>query len=508
MSLKHNIGANYISQVYVALTGILMLPLYIEYMGAEAYGLVGFFTMLQAWFGLLDLGLTPTIGRETARYHGGVMSALVYRQLYRALSLIFVIIAVTGGSILFLLSDRIATHWLTAETLPLSAIISAVQIMAVSVALRWMCGLYRGVVTGSERLVWLSAFNVLIATLRFIIVLPVMWYLGFTPLVFFVHQLVVALIEFGGLWLKSASLLPQAKRLEQAIGWSFTPVRPVLKFALTIAFTSAVWVLVTQTDKLVLSGILPLAEYGYFTLAALVASGIVVVSGPVSSAIMPRMAKLHAEDNSTELLQVYCNATQLVSIVAGTAAITLSLCSEPLLFAWTGDKALTEKAAPILVLYSIGNGFLSMAAFSYYLQYAKGNLRYHLIGNAVMVVTLIPGIIFAASYYGAIGAGYVWLTVNGLFFFAWVAYVHHKIEPGLHWRWLQNDILAVVIPPICLACALTMINFETEARLESVMYTSIFGSVILICSLLSSKNIRYRVAKYLKLRLRYEKFIR
>ena len=31
-------------------------PLYIKYMGAEAYGLVGFFTMLQAWFGLLDMG--------------------------------------------------------------------------------------------------------------------------------------------------------------------------------------------------------------------------------------------------------------------------------------------------------------------------------------------------------------------------------------------------------------------------------------------------------------------
>ena len=44
-----------------------MLPMYIKYMGAEAYGLVGFFSMLQAWFNLLDLRLTPTIGRETAR---------------------------------------------------------------------------------------------------------------------------------------------------------------------------------------------------------------------------------------------------------------------------------------------------------------------------------------------------------------------------------------------------------------------------------------------------------
>jgi O-antigen/teichoic acid export membrane protein len=79
VSLKKNIIANYASQLYVTGVGILILPLYIKYMGAEAYGLVGFFTMLQAWFALLNMGLTPTIGRETARYHGGSMTALAYR---------------------------------------------------------------------------------------------------------------------------------------------------------------------------------------------------------------------------------------------------------------------------------------------------------------------------------------------------------------------------------------------------------------------------------------------
>ena len=46
MSLKRNIVASYASQAYVTLIGIIILPLYIKYMGAEAFGLVGFFTML------------------------------------------------------------------------------------------------------------------------------------------------------------------------------------------------------------------------------------------------------------------------------------------------------------------------------------------------------------------------------------------------------------------------------------------------------------------------------
>lgn len=159
MNFRRNILANYASQLYSAGIGILILPLYIKYMGAEAYGLVGFFTMLQAWFALLDLGLTPTIARETARYHGGSMSALHYRQLFRALSTIFVGIAVIGGTALWLLAEPIAYKWLQVETLSMNAVVVAVQIMAVSVALRWLGGLYRGVITGSERLVCSSIVN-------------------------------------------------------------------------------------------------------------------------------------------------------------------------------------------------------------------------------------------------------------------------------------------------------------------------------------------------------------
>jgi O-antigen/teichoic acid export membrane protein len=483
LSLKKNILANYASQLYVTGIGILILPLYIKYMGAEAYGLVGFFTMLQAWFGLLDMGLTPTIGRETARYHGGSMSALTYRQLFRALSLIFLAVAMIGGSSLFLLADLVAGQWLNIESLDMDTVVIAVQIMAISVALRWMCGLYRGVVTGSERLVWLSAFNVLIATLRFIAVFVSMWQFGFTPLVFFIHQLIVALIELAGLFWMGSRLLPGKANLQEKIGWSFKPIKPVLKFALTIAFTSSIWVLVTQTDKLILSGILPLAEYGFFTLAVLVASGIMILSAPVSTVIMPRMARLHAEGKHDEMIQVYRNATQLVSVVAGSASLTIAFFAEPLLYAWTGEKEIASNAAPILTLYALGNGVLAVSAFPYYLQYALGNLRYHLIGNLVTVVTLIPAIIWAASEYGGVGAGWAWLGINSLYLILWVGYVHHKLQPGVHVGWLVKDILGIYVPVMLLlflASAYISYNTRQEALLMLVVlsFVAIFAATV------------------------------
>lgn len=82
-----------------------------KYMGAEAYGLVGF-AMLQGLFALLDFGLTPTISRQTAQYNAGAVAALEFRQLFRSLSIIFAFIASVGGGLLFYFNTYIAEHWL------------------------------------------------------------------------------------------------------------------------------------------------------------------------------------------------------------------------------------------------------------------------------------------------------------------------------------------------------------------------------------------------------------
>ncbi len=490
MSLKSNIAASYASQFYTTLIGIVLVPVYLQYMGSEAYGLVGFFAMLQAWFNLLDLGLTPTIARESARYHGGAISALDYCRVYRSLSVVFVGIALAGGAALFALAGTVTHHWLNLGQLPPAEVITAMQIMAICVALRWMGGLYRGVVSGSERLVWLSGFNAVIATLRFVAVLGSMWAWGFTPIVFFWHQLAVAALEvFALLWMCHA-LLPKRHDIAQAIGWSLKPIQPLLRFSMSIAVTSSVWVLVTQTDKLLLSGILPLAEFGYFSSAVLVAGGITLLTGPISSTIMPRMARLHAERKGAEVQRIYNGATQLVAITAGTAATTMAWCAEPLMFAWTGSREITDNTADVLRLYAVGNGLLAISAFPFYMQYARGSLRHHFIGNCVMGLLLVPTIVVAGSRYGAVGAGSAWVAVNALYLVFWVAYTHGQLEPGLHLRWLRDNVLAVVLPAQVLGGLLSLIRVDSADRTVALLYSLTFALACLLVSVTGSSDAR------------------
>jgi len=492
MSLQRIILASFSSQIYVSLVGILMVPMYVKYMGAEAYGLVGFFAMLQAWFSLLDIGMTPTISRESARYRGGASDALSYRRLVQALEVVFLVVAIVGGTAMLAGSSYIARDWLHALVLPPEQVLTAVQLMAFIIAMRWMAGLYRGAISGSERLVWLAGFNAAIATIRFGGVLPLLMFVGTTPILFFGYQLAVAVVELVVLFVYTHRLLPPIDAGTR-VRWNWAPLRPLLRFSLTIAFTSSVWVIATQTDKLVLSRLLPLADYGHFTLAVLVASGVLLLSGPIGSAIMPRLARLEAEGRHAQLIEVYRHATQLVVMVAGVASITIAFSAEALLWAWTGDAGLARRAAPTLVLYAAGNGILAVAAFPYYLQFAKGDLRLHLIGNAIFVAMLIPLVVWATIAFGAVGAGFVWLGVNMLSFVAWLPLVHRKFEPGLNLRWYTNDI-ALIVAAISLAgCVAHQLVPPSGSRLDQFADICFAALASLLAAGVASSAIRSRV---------------
>jgi len=493
MSLRHNILSNYAGQIYVTVIGIGMVPMYVKYMGAEAYGLVGFFAMLQAWFQLLDVGLTPTMSRETSRYRGGATDALSLRRLLRALEGIFIAVALLGAAAIIAGADSITSQWLKVQQLPQDEVRHAIMLMAFIIALRWICSLYRGAINGFERLVWLNGFNSAIATARFVFVIPLFIFVGTGPIPFFTYQLVIAIVELVVLVAQTYHLFPKADAKER-LPWQWQPLRGVLKFSLSVAFTGSVWVLVTQTDKLILSNLLLLSDYAYFTLAVLVSSGILVISTPISGALVPRMTRLNAEEDEPGLIRLYRNATQLVGIAAVPAALVLAFFPEQVLWAWTGDAVGASKAAPVLTLYAFGNGLLALAAFPYYLQFAKGDLRLHMIGNALFVVVFIPLLIWAVNAYGMVGAGYAWIAANLLPFFLWLPIVHRRFAKGLHARWLLVDVLPIALLPTAIAFGLQQLLEWPTSRVMVALGLVMIGLMLCIVSAAGSSWVREAIA--------------
>jgi O-antigen/teichoic acid export membrane protein len=502
MTLKRNILSNYVGQIYVTLIGIVMVPLYLKYMGTEAYGLVGFYAMVQAWFQLLDMGLTLTIARETARYSGGTSDALNLRQLLHAFESIFISVALFGCVGIMAGSAAIAGSWLKVQQLSIQEVQHAVMLMAIVVALRWISGLYRGAINGFERLVWLNSFNILIATLHFVFVIPFFVIVGTSPTDFFSYQVIISIIEVVALVIKTYQLLP-ALEANIRLTWSWQPIRGILKFSSSIAFAGLIWVIVTQADKLILSKLLSLTDYAYFTLAVLVAGGVVIISSPISGALLPRMTKLNAENNVAGMVRLYCNATQIVGMIAIPIAIVFAVFAEQVLWVWTGNAEIARNTAPVLALYSIGYGFLALCAFPYYLQYAIGDLKLHLIGSVLFIVLLIPVLIVATGTYGVIGAGYAWLWANAVYFLFWVPWVHKKIVPGLHSRWLRDVLTIFVFGLVGLAISYVVVDgggAMPQSRLSMALRIVAVSTILFTTAAMGSSWVRDKIAVLWRMR--------
>src|SRR5438874_6860082 len=166
MSLRTNVIASYVGQAWSAIMGLAFIPLYIRYLGMEAYGLIGLFAVLQTALAILDLGMTPTLNREMARFTAGATTVVGIRDLLRSIERIVFSFAALIAITVLALSRYLATHWLNAQRLPLSTVATALAIMALVVALRFCEGIYRSSLLGLQRQVWYNTANAILVTVR------------------------------------------------------------------------------------------------------------------------------------------------------------------------------------------------------------------------------------------------------------------------------------------------------------------------------------------------------
>ncbi|WP_429192652.1 oligosaccharide flippase family protein [Aeromonas salmonicida] len=476
--IKKNAIANYIGQIYLAILGIAIVPFYVERLGAEGYGLVGFFALLQGGMQLLDMGISTMLAREASRSRFDLVEAFRFKRLQQLILILFALIACIVAVLSFGAREWLATSWLK-TSLPKETVIFALSCIIISVCIRWQSGPLRSTLMGLERQVQLNVVNIVMATFRFPGSVVVLILTQDSIEAFFQYQIVISCLEFFGLWIIVKKYIPSKEAIPLP-DWEFlSSIKSTLKFSLGIAFTSAVWVLITQLDKLLLSSLLPLKEYGYFTMAVTAAGGISLLSGPLSQAVSPRLAALHAQNNKSEIVSVYRSASRVMAMIIAPVSILMGVFSREVVYIWTGSWVISDNVAPIMHWYAWGNGALALTGLSYYLQCAYGNIRLHVIGNVIFALTIIPAIYFSTKYFGAVGAAKVWCISNVIFMIVWSGVVHRCFMPNQHTRWIFNDLSPFFTTPIILCLIYFSYGYlliiDLYSRFEIMMYLSIVG---------------------------------
>lgn len=492
--LWRSVAINYLSQFYVAILGILMVPLYVRYMGAESYGLVGFFTMTQSWLLLLDMGLSPMLTRELGRFRAGVLSLRDVSGLVRCLEWLFSGMAVLCVLLVIAASPWVASHWLKLERLSADEVAYCIATMGGMISLRWVIGVYRSGFVGLDLQGSLGLLSTFIATLRFVGVFLVLLLVSVRPVAFFSYQLGVAVFELiltGGWFYR---LLPM-----KGVPWRpryAELLRPRLRFAGSMAYLAILWGVVTQIDKLALSHWLDLPSYGYFSVAITLASGITMFSIALAQSLQPRLVSLVAAGEAVRAVQLYRLGTQLAAALLISIAGVMAFQAEPLLLVWTGNALLAAQMAPVLGLYALGNAIYALQGVAFLMQFARGVTRWQVVGSTVFAFFWVPVLLVCVVYFGAFGAGVIWLVGNLLFVLGWTTWVHGRIAPELKWRWLGNDVLMVALAALIPAMIAGQFDLTDLNRIHTVILLCAIGGASVLLGLVAGNQSRTMLLAY------------
>ena len=479
---------------------IAFIPVYLHILGIEIYGLIGFFLSVQAFFSIFDLGLSATLNRELARHThtGRISNADAIRDLVRTLEWVYWSLGFLIAASIFAASSTIATHWLKPVLLSSKQTAQAIGLMGLAAALQWPSGFYAGGFRGLERQIILNGLNATFATLRSAGAAGVLFYCSPTLEAFLLWQVTVNGLQTvatgTGLW----RLLPKGSR---------TPTfrRECLKgirgFALGMTGIIILSFVLVQADRIILSTLLPLNEFGYYTLAITVTAVLSSVVQPFFAALFPRYTSLVAAGDQKKLIALYHESNQLLAVGVATVAAVVGMFAEEIVLLWTHDAVIATRSALLLTLLLVGTALNGLMNLPYALQLAYGWTRLALYQNIVAVLVVVPAIYWLGQRYGGPGAAVVCIALNLGYVTLGIPLMHRKLLPNEMWSWYRHDILPPLIAASATAGAARLVVPIIPEGLTGIVVLSGIGLATFCMACLWSPVARVLIRQYLGTRL-------
>jgi O-antigen/teichoic acid export membrane protein len=485
-SIRRNFVANILGKGFAALVTLGFVPVYVHFLGIEAYGLIGFYLAIYSIMTLFDLGLGTALNRELAKLavQSGVNQRM--RDLLRTLEVIYWTIGILIGFAVAGLAPVIAEYWIKPQSLTVEVVENALVLMGIAIACQWPVALYTGGLVGLQRQELQNTVAISMLTIRSAGAAAILWKVSATIEAFLIWQIFSSLMEA---FITAAALwrsLPPASRAR----FRFDLLAESWRFAAGVMGISALGVLVSQLDKIILSNVLSLEMFGYYALANRVASGLHFVTNPVIASIFPRFSQLSMHGDEIELGGLYHKACQMMAILIMPLACALALFSFEFLLLWTRNQVLADSSHLVLSFLVVGNAFFAIASPPQALQLASGWTRLSIAANFSAVILMAPIVYLASRNYGAEGAAVVWALFAAVYLLALQHLMHRRLLRNDLRRWYFRDFLPPLAAVISVGALGKFLGPATESPSISLLTIILIFIAMLSAAIISAPEIR------------------
>jgi O-antigen/teichoic acid export membrane protein len=477
-----NVAFNFVGRVGTSLITFLFIPVFINILDTESWGIVAFAISLSAISLIFDFGFGATLNRELARKSTTAEAEAQRADLLYSLDIPFIALGLLVAVVIWMLAGPIAEQWLEFETLDTAEVMLCFQLAAGSVGLQMLCGFYSGGLLGLQ-----LQFSANLARLLYGIALYgggcalLMLLPGGSVSSFFAWQLFVAIVYCLGL----RAALYRAVRIEGGKpALRFAYILENYRYSLGIAGTTVLVVCLTQLDKMMLSKLLNLSDFGVYMIAVSVTSLQVIMVQPVQVAVFPQFSALYGDRDMAGLGSKFLFWSGWVALMIFPVGAGIILFAEELAIIWLRDAAIAEQVALPLAILAAGSMLNAVCTLPYTAQLAAGWPSLGFYANLVALIFMVPALVLLTQTYGQVGAATVWLLLNLGYVTIQVPIMFTRLLKPQRRQWLRQSFLQP-----CLISFLVVGAFKFFT--QGLELSQVLNLAVVICAVLLSAGLSY-----------------
>lgn len=422
-SLRTNTAANFASQFLVPAVSLLLVPVYLRYLGLAGYGLVALLASVLAFSGIFTRGLGWALQREVARAESaGDTSRL--GSLMRTFELGYWGVGAVLGAVLAAASQPLS-RMLESNSVDTSVVRVCLLILAVRLAALFPSSVYQATLLGSRHQLLLNVINSVVllvvatSTVVAVVITRSVIALYVTDLAISAVALVV-LRRYG--WRAT-----QAQRGARLM--TRPELRSLARMSAGLAWTQAVGMLTRQLDRLVVGAVTSLASLGVYSAGIAVGRLLSLSYNPYLTAVFPESCAI-ARDRPEHLSDHLIRNTRVVALTSFGVGVPLALCGEEVLTVWLGPGRVVDDGYPVLVVYVVGSMLLALADTIYQVHTAAGSTRSGVLVNTAAAVWLPLLMLGLVTQVGIIGAAITWTVYAATTWLWFIAFTYRVLLPG------------------------------------------------------------------------------
>ena len=437
---------NLIGQILPLLVGVFCIPLLIEKLGNERFGLLSIIWVLIGYASFLDLGLGRTLTHLVSKYEGN-KNIKELRQLIWTGLILIIIFSFIGSSFFVILAPKIADLIIkdSGNSVIMDEVISSLYWIGLCIPIVIQTSALKGLLEGKFRFDLINYIRI-----------PLGIYMFIAPLVVSLFTNSLSTIVFWLLIGRIVSMLIYLvfclkiyNNVFKKIQFDKHKIKQLISFGGWLTISNIVGPLMLYLDRFIITTLLSISVIAYYTTPYEIVTKIFLISSSLSAILFPSFSSLKDKENIKKL---YKKSLESLYWVLTPVILLVILLSKQGLSLWINSDFAAESFVVAKIL-SMGVLIFALESIPFTLIQSLGRPDIPAKLNLIELPFYLLLLWFLTKRYGVEGAALSWL-IRGMIDFILLLYFSNK---AINYKHVLPNLFVII------SLILLFLNMFTES---------------------------------------------